>query len=114
MSTFMDTDIRYLKGVGEKRAAQFHKLGIGTVGELLYTFPRYYEDWKHVYAINEAPLGEKTCIRAVVSFKASVYRTPGGTVITKTSATAIPTRIGTVKLRSVSSSSSSSSETVSV
>ncbi len=87
VSTFMDTDIRYLKGVGEKRAAQFHKLGIGTVGELLYTFPRYYEDWKHVYAINKAPLGEKTCIRAVVSFKASVYRTPGGTIITKTSAT---------------------------
>ena len=87
MSAFMDTDIRYLKGVGEKRAAQFHKLGIGTVGELLYTFPRYYEDWKHVYAINKAPLGEKTCIRAVVSFRPSVYRTPGGTIITKTSAT---------------------------
>ena len=28
MTGFMDTDIRYLKGVGEKRAIQFQKLGI--------------------------------------------------------------------------------------
>ena len=87
VSTFTDTDIRYLKGVGEKRAAQFHKLGIKTVGDLLYTFPRGYEDWKHLTPLRGMPGPEKVCVKAVVSFRASVYRTPGGTLITKTSAT---------------------------
>ena len=87
MTGFMDTDIRYLKGVGEKRAIQFSRLGIHTVGELLYTFPRQYEDWKHVVPIKEAPTDEKVCFRAVVSFRPSVYRTPGGRLITKLSVT---------------------------
>ena len=87
MPSVLDTDIRYLKGVGEKRAAQFRKLGIRSVGDLLYTFPRYYEDWKHVFSIKNAPQEEKACFRAVVSYAPSVYKTPGGTVITKTSAT---------------------------
>lgn len=88
MSAVPDTDIRFLKGVGEKRAAQFHKLGIHTVGELLYTFPRYYEDWKHITPLKGVHVtDEKVCVKAVVSFRASVYRTPGGTIITKTSAT---------------------------
>ncbi len=88
MALGIDTDIRYLKGVGEKRAAQFHKLGIKTVGDLLYTFPRYYEDWKNLTSLDGRPAPQdKVCVKAVVSFRASVYRTPGGTLITKTSAT---------------------------
>ena len=87
MTSFMDTDIRFLKGVGEKRAAQFAKLGVKTVGELLYTFPRYYEDWKHVLPIRECGTEEKVCFRAVVSFRPSVYRTPGGKLIVKLSVT---------------------------
>ena len=35
-------DIRYLKGVGEKRAAQLAKLGISTVEDLLGFYPRDY------------------------------------------------------------------------
>lgn len=87
MTAFTDTDIRYLKGIGEKRAIQFQKLGITTVGELLYTFPRYYEDWKHVRPIKECPTDEKACFRAVVSYRPSVYRTPGGKLIVKLSVT---------------------------
>ena len=37
-------DIKYLKGIGEKRALLFHKLGIFTVRDLLYHLPRDYED----------------------------------------------------------------------
>ena len=40
----LNTGIRYLKGVGEKRAEAFAKLGIFTVGDLLNFFPRDYED----------------------------------------------------------------------
>lgn len=38
-------DIRYLKGVGEKRAAQLARLGIRTVDDLLGFYPRDYVDY---------------------------------------------------------------------
>ena len=39
MATELD-NIRYLKGVGEKRSLLFGKLGIDTVGALLRFYPR--------------------------------------------------------------------------
>ena len=39
-----NTSIQYLKGVGEKRAQLYKKLGILTVGDLIYHFPRSYID----------------------------------------------------------------------
>ena len=38
------TDIRYLKGVGEARAKTLNKLGIHTLHDLVSYFPRAYED----------------------------------------------------------------------
>lgn len=35
----LDTDIRYLKGVGEKRAQLFHKLGIQDLHGIDLSFP---------------------------------------------------------------------------
>ena len=40
----LDDNIRFLKGVGEKRAELFNKKGIKTVEDLLYYFPRSHED----------------------------------------------------------------------
>ena len=40
-----DQSVRFLKGVGERRAAQFEKLGIATLRDLVRHFPREYEDW---------------------------------------------------------------------
>ena len=40
----LTTDIRYIKGIGEKRAEALGRLGIRTLGDLLYYFPRDYED----------------------------------------------------------------------
>lgn len=59
-----ETPIRYLKGVGEKRAEQLSKLGIRTVGDLLSHFPRQYEDWSTVTPIASAPRDLPCCIRA--------------------------------------------------
>lgn len=39
-----DSPIQFLKGVGPGRASQLNKLGINTVGDLLYYFPRVWED----------------------------------------------------------------------
>lgn len=60
----LSTGIQYIKGVGDAIAARFRKLGVSTVGELLYNFPRDYEDWSKITPIMETPFGESCCIRA--------------------------------------------------
>ncbi len=57
-------DLRYLKGVGEKRALLFKKLGVDSVDALLSFYPRTYEDWSKTVSIIDAPVGEVCCIRA--------------------------------------------------
>jgi RecG-like helicase len=42
-----EMDIRYLKGVGEKRAQLYHRLGIDSPSDLLYHLPRSYIDLSH-------------------------------------------------------------------
>lgn len=59
-----DMPVQYLKGVGERRAQLFARLGIQDVGDLLHHYPRQYEDWSAVVPIAEAPVGEPCCIRA--------------------------------------------------
>lgn len=59
-------DIRYLKGVGEKRAELFAKKGIRTVEDLLYFFPRSYEDRTKTKYISECENGETVCINVTV------------------------------------------------
>ena len=39
---YLDTDIRYCKGIGEKKAQLFNKLGIFSVYDLVCYFPRKY------------------------------------------------------------------------
>ena len=59
-------NIRYLKGVGEKRAELFNKKGIYTVEDLLYFFPRAYEDRTKIKYISDCVAGETVCISAEV------------------------------------------------
>ena len=87
MADVTETDVRYIKGIGEKRAQTFRKLGVNTVGDLLHTYPHRYEDWKHVLPLREAPTDETVCVRATVAHRPTVYRTPGGTLIVKAGAT---------------------------
>ena len=61
------TDIRFLKGVGEKRAELLQKKGIDTVGALLRFYPRAYLDWQNITPISECPEGENVCVRAEIT-----------------------------------------------
>lgn len=61
------TDIRFLKGVGEKRAELLRKKGIDTVGALLRFYPRAYLDWQNVTPISECHEGENVCVRAEIT-----------------------------------------------
>lgn len=61
------TDIRFLKGVGEKRAELLRKKGIDTVGALLRFYPRAYLDWQNITPISEWHEGENVCVRAEIT-----------------------------------------------
>lgn len=79
-----DTDIRYIKGVGEKRAQLLSKLGVFTLRDLIYLFPRAYRDLNAYSLIREAPLGENCCVRAIVGQRVEESRIRKGMTIYKT------------------------------
>lgn len=54
MGSYLDNDIKFLSGVGEKRAGLLKKeLGISTMRDLLYYFPFRYIDRSRIYKISE-------------------------------------------------------------
>ena len=59
-------NIQYVKGVGEKRARLFNKLGIFSVRDLISFYPRKYQDWSKNTNVLEAPEGEVVAIKATM------------------------------------------------
>ena len=58
--------VQYLKAVGPKRAKLFNKMGIDTVEDLLYYFPRRYEDRSSFLSISNLQEGKAQTIKAQV------------------------------------------------
>ena len=58
----LKSDIMYLKGVGPKFGYLLNKLGIYTVSDLLYYFPRKYVDYSSRTRIRDLKEGETTTI----------------------------------------------------
>ncbi|MTI67585.1 MAG: ATP-dependent DNA helicase RecG [Firmicutes bacterium] len=58
--------VKYLKGVGPKRAKKLRKIEISTVEDLLYYFPRTYDDRRHVTKINKCIDGERVNLNVEV------------------------------------------------
>ncbi|MGI5971887.1 MAG: ATP-dependent DNA helicase RecG [Oscillospiraceae bacterium] len=79
----LDTDIRFIKGIGEKRAKLFNKLGITDLLSLLSYYPRDYEDRTVIKTIGEACDGETVGIRAIVASEPRVSHIRRGLDITK-------------------------------
>ncbi|MCX5700771.1 MAG: ATP-dependent DNA helicase RecG [Candidatus Omnitrophica bacterium] len=61
-----DLSIQYLKGIGPKRAKVFTKSGINTVEDLLYYFPRRYEDRTNFVSISKLKLGEIQTVKVKI------------------------------------------------
>ena len=62
----LQTPLRYLKGIGPKRAEQLAAFGLQTVEDLLYHLPFRYEDRRQVKNIDQAIVGqEETFIGAL-------------------------------------------------
>ena len=70
----LSTNIQYLKGVGEKRARLYGKLGIACIGDLLEYYPRDYIDFSHPSSIAAAPFDKPCAIRAKVVSKSPEQR----------------------------------------
>jgi len=69
-NSFLKSPVQFIPGVGPKRAEVFEKLGINTILDLLYYFPRRYLDRSTVKKIAELTMdsGEVTVIGKVVSY----------------------------------------------
>lgn len=59
-------DIRYLKGVGEKTARLYNKLGIFTVDDLIRHYPRKYLDYSNTVFVKDAPPDTPVFIKATM------------------------------------------------
>ena len=79
----LDTDIRYLAGVGEARAKTLRKLGIETVQDLVSYFPRTYEDRKLSPSISSLPLNENAAVVAMVASTPTLSRIRKGLSLVK-------------------------------
>ncbi|GAW91409.1 ATP-dependent DNA helicase RecG [Calderihabitans maritimus] len=58
--------VQYMKTVGPRRAALLKKLGIETVGDLLYHFPRRYEDRRIFKRLADVTTGETLTLKVRV------------------------------------------------
>lgn len=86
MALELQTDIRYLKGVGESRAALYQKLGIETVEDLLYHIPRRYIDLTCPTPLAAAVPGQKCAVRALLAAKGREQRIRRGLSLFKLTA----------------------------
>ena len=79
----LNTNVRYIKGIGETRAKALEKLGVHTLRDLIGFFPRRYEDRSVIYPIAELPVGETACCRAMIAAIPTSRRIPGGRTVVK-------------------------------
>lgn len=70
----LSDDIRSLKGIGDKTAALFGKLGISTISGLLQHFPRSYDVYRVPVCINELKEGYVGSVECTVADRPRVIR----------------------------------------
>ncbi len=61
-----DIPVRYVKGVGPRRAELLNRLKIETVEDMLYYFPRRYEDRNKFISISKVKIGEYQTIKGEI------------------------------------------------
>ena len=81
--TDLTTSVQKLKGIGEKKALAFEKLGVFSLYDLVSYFPARYEDRTNFCPIAAAPEGEGVCIRALVADMPRLVRVRRGMELVK-------------------------------
>ena len=69
-----DDPITCLKGIGEKTAALYEKLGIVTIGELMRYYPRSYERFEPPVTIRAAAVMDFAAVRVVICSYPTIKR----------------------------------------
>ena len=62
----LTTPVQYLKGVGPRRAELLERLEIKTVTDLLFFFPRSYQDWSQLVPLAELVEGQSASVCGTV------------------------------------------------
>lgn len=78
----LNAPVTVIRGIGEKQAANLEKLGVRTIRDLLYLFPRRYEDYSQLKPINQLHYGEEVTIVAKV-IEIQTLRPKTGRLITE-------------------------------
>ncbi|HTK08085.1 MAG TPA: ATP-dependent DNA helicase RecG [Ktedonobacteraceae bacterium] len=79
--TLLRADITAIPGVGPSVAAKLHHLGLHTVQDLLFYFPREHRDYSKLEKIGNIPFGEMVTTMGLI-WEAQSRRTSGGRSIT--------------------------------
>ena len=67
MFRVINESIQYVKGIGPKKAEKLNKLGIYTIKDLLYYFPRQFEDRSIIKKIAQLEDEEKVTVKALIT-----------------------------------------------
>lgn len=62
----LDAPLTVLRGIGPKQAENLQRLGLQTMGDTLYFFPRRYVDYSAMKTINQLEYGEEVTVIATV------------------------------------------------
>ncbi len=62
----LEAPVSVIRGVGDKQGAHLVKLGVNKIKDLLYLFPRRYDDYSKLKTINQLLFGEEVTILARV------------------------------------------------
>ncbi len=77
-----DSGIREIKGVGDKTAEAFDKLGIHNVRELLCFYPRTYEKFEKIVSVKNIVAGERNAVEGMIVGIPKLLRFNGKTMLT--------------------------------
>ena len=83
MDAYLSAPITTLTGVGEARKKAYARLGIYTVKDLLYHFPRAFENRGDIRLLSEVGSGEKCATVLTVSTECRVSRVKRGMTLLK-------------------------------
>lgn len=78
-----ESNIKFIKGVGEKRAEMFYNLGIFDVDALIHFFPRKYEDWTDTKSVSQVNSGDNITIKATMITPVKEHRIRRGMTLYK-------------------------------
>ena len=77
----LDSPVTVLSGVGQVRAKKLQRLGVTTIRDLLYLFPRRYNDFSALKTISQLEYGEEVTIIGTIWETKSRRTRSGGTIV---------------------------------